>query len=67
MQKALQLGIEDPPAALKLWTKVDKATTDDAAQAVLFNPRLIDFVSKRVGNYLWSAQFYTLVGQVWVQ
>ena len=44
MQKALQLGIEDPPAALKLWTKVDKATTDDAAQAVLFNPRLIDFV-----------------------
>jgi len=67
MQKALQLGIEDPPAALKLWTKVDKATTDDAAQAVLFNPRLIDFVSKRVGNYIWSAQFYTLVGQVWVQ
>ena len=67
MQKALQLGIEDPKAALKLWTKVDKATTDDAAQAVLFNPRLIDFVSKRVGNYIWSAQFYTLVGQVWVQ
>ena len=67
IQKALKLGISDPPAALKLWTKVDKQTTDDAPQAVLFNPRLIDFVSKRVGNYIWSAQFYMLVGQVWVQ
>ena len=67
MQKALQLGIEDPPAALKLWTKVDKATTDDAAQAVLFNPRLIDFVSKRVGNFVFSKQFYWLVSQSWVK
>jgi peptide/nickel transport system substrate-binding protein len=67
MKKALGLGITNPPAALKLWAKVDKQTTDDAAQAVLFNPRLIDFVSKRVGNYKWSAQFYMLVGQVWVQ
>ncbi len=67
MQKALKLGIEDPPAALKLWSKVDRATTDDAAQAVLFNPRLIDFVSKRVGNYIWSGQFYMLLGQLWVQ
>ncbi len=37
----------------KLWTKVDhEATTDAGAVGVdLFNPKQIDFVSKRVGNY----------------
>ena len=44
MKKALQLGITNPPAALKLWAKVDKQVTDDATQAVLLNPRLIDFI-----------------------
>ncbi len=67
MKQALQLGIEDPPAALKLWAKVDRQTTDDATQAVLLNPRLIDFTSKRVGNYIWSAQFYMILDQAWVQ
>ena len=33
----------------------------------LLNPRLIDFLSKRVGNYIWSAQFYMLLDQAWVQ
>ncbi len=67
MQQALKLGVTNPAAASKLWAKIDRETTDDAAQAVLFNPRLIDFVSKRVGNYIWSAQFYMLVDQAWVQ
>jgi peptide/nickel transport system substrate-binding protein len=67
IKKALQLGIENPPAALKLWAQIDRQTTDDAPQAVLLNPRLIDFLSKRVGNYIWSAQFYMLMDQVWVQ
>jgi peptide/nickel transport system substrate-binding protein len=67
MQKALGLGISNPPAALKLWAKVDRQTTDDAPQAVILNPRLIDFTSKRVGNYIWSAQFYMILDQAWVQ
>ena len=29
--------------------------------APLFTPKLIDFVSKRVGNYQFSKQFYMLV------
>jgi peptide/nickel transport system substrate-binding protein len=67
MKKALGLGITNPPAALKLWAKVDRQTTDDATQAVVLNPRLIDFTSKRVGNYIWSAQFYMILDQAWVQ
>jgi peptide/nickel transport system substrate-binding protein len=29
--------------------------------------RYIDFVSKRVGNYTFSKEFYMLVDQLWVQ
>jgi peptide/nickel transport system substrate-binding protein len=67
MKQALSLGITNPPAALKLWAKVDRETTDAATQAVVLNPRLIDFTSKRVGNYTWSAQFYMILDQAWVQ
>ena len=34
--------------------------------APLFTPKLVDFVSKRVGNYQFSKQFYMLVDQLWV-
>ncbi len=33
----------------------------------LFNPKLIDFVSKRIGNYQFSRQFYMYVDQLWVK
>ena len=39
-----------PTAALKLWTKIDHAITDESPLAVLLNPRQIDFLSKRVGQ-----------------
>jgi len=67
MKTALRLGIENPTAANKLWAKIDRETTDQATQAVVLNPRLIDFLSKRVGNYIWSAQFYMIFDQAWVQ
>jgi peptide/nickel transport system substrate-binding protein len=67
MKKALGLGISNPPAALKLWATIDHEATDLSPQVVLLNPRLIDFLSKRVGNYIWSAQFYMILDQAWVQ
>ena len=33
----------------------------------LFTPKHVDFVSKRVGNFTFSKQFYWLVDQSWVQ
>ena len=49
------------------WAKIDQQVTDQAPMATLFNPKHIDFVSKRVGNFTFSKQFYWLVDQSWVQ
>ena len=35
-----------------LWAKIDKAVTDQAPMATLFTPKHVDFVSKRVGNFI---------------
>jgi peptide/nickel transport system substrate-binding protein len=67
MHKALSLSVTNEPAANVLWAKVDKEVTDQAPMATLFNPKHLDFVSKRVGNFVFSKQFYWLVDQAWVQ
>jgi peptide/nickel transport system substrate-binding protein len=50
-----------------VWVKVDHQVTDQAPMATLFSPKHLDFVSKRVGNFTFSKQFYWLVDQSWVQ
>ena len=67
MHKALTLAVTNEPAANVLWAKVDKQVTDQAPMATLFSPKHLDFVSKRVGNFVFSKQFYWLVDQSWVQ
>jgi len=67
MHKALKLAQEDEQAANKLWAKIDRMVTDAAPMATLFTPKHIDFVSKRVGNFTFSKQFYWLVDQSWVK
>jgi peptide/nickel transport system substrate-binding protein len=67
MHQALDLGVSDPDGANKLWAEIDKAVTDKAPAAALFTPKHIDFVSKRLGNFQFNAQFYWMVTQSWVQ
>ena len=67
MDRAEALGATNPTAANKLWGQIDKQVTDQAPQATLFTPKNIDFISKRVGNFVFSAQYYFLVDQAWVQ
>ena len=67
MKEALKLATTDPERALKMWTEIDKAMTDEAPMAVLFNPKRVDFVSKRLGNFIFNAQFYWMVSQSWVK
>ena len=67
MKHALALASEDENAANAEWTKIDRAVTDAAPMATLFNPKHVDFVSKRVGNFTFSKQFYWLVSQSWVK
>ncbi|MGH9021310.1 MAG: ABC transporter substrate-binding protein [Acidimicrobiales bacterium] len=61
-------GITNPTAANKLWGQIDQQMMATGAPWVpLFNPKLIDFVSKRIGNYQFSRQFYMYVDQLWVK
>jgi peptide/nickel transport system substrate-binding protein len=40
---------------------------DLAPVAVMYNPKQLDFVSKRVGNFIFSGEFYFLWNQAWVR
>lgn len=67
MQKALETAITDPKAAADIWTDVDRKITDKAPAAVLYVPRQIDFVSKRVGHFTFNPQDFFIVSQAWVK
>src|SRR5580692_2055161 len=65
---AENLELTNPTAANKLWGQIDKTImTTEAPWVPLFNPKLVDFVGKRVGNYQFSLQFYMYVDQLWVK
>jgi peptide/nickel transport system substrate-binding protein len=64
MDTALKQGGTDPALADQTWSKVDREVTDQAPMVELFTPKMIDFVSKRVGNYVWNLQWYMLMSQL---
>lgn len=66
-QAALKLAVTDPVAADKMWAEIDRAVMEKAPAVPLFTPKRVDFVSKRVGNYVFNAQFYWIIAQSWVQ
>ena len=63
MDQALKAGVTNPEAANAIWAQVDKEVTDHAAWVALFNPKLIDFVSARVKNHVFSPQWYFLLDE----
>jgi peptide/nickel transport system substrate-binding protein len=67
MDQAEQTGVTDPNAANAIWAQVDHDMTDQAPWVDLYNPKQIDFLSKRVGGYQWNPQWYILIDQMWVQ
>jgi peptide/nickel transport system substrate-binding protein len=67
IKQAMVLGQTDRAAADRLWGEIDKTLMGKAPVVPIFNPKIIDVVSKRVGNYQFSKQFYMLVGQLWVK
>ena len=66
MDQAEAMGT-NPTAADAIWQKVDHEVTDQAPWVDLYNPKQIDFLSKRVGNYQWNPQWYILIDQLWVK
>jgi peptide/nickel transport system substrate-binding protein len=69
-EKAIQTSVTDQAAANEQWKAVDKATTDQAPWVSLFLPKHIDFVSSRVGNYIFDPNVLVggiLIDQAWVK
>jgi len=67
MHKALKTAVTNEQGANAQWSTIDRLVTDQAPMVTLFNPKHFDVVSKRVGNFTFSKQFYWLVAKSWVQ
>jgi peptide/nickel transport system substrate-binding protein len=67
LAKAKAAGVTDPAGAEAMWAAIDRKVVDLAPAAVLFNLKQIDFVSKRVGNYIFSGEFNFLFQLAWVK
>ena len=60
--------LTNPVKANIMWGKLDKEImTNYAPWVPLFNPKQIDFISKRLHNYQFSLEFYMYVDQLWVK
>jgi YVTN family beta-propeller protein len=65
--RARELEPVDPRAANGLWARIDRMVTDRAPYVPLLNPRRVEYVSARVGNYQFNPQLGTLFDQLWVR
>ena len=68
MNTAETMELTNSSGANALWGQIDQQMMAKFAPWVpLFNPKQLDFVAKRVGNYQFSRQFYMYVDQLWVK
>jgi peptide/nickel transport system substrate-binding protein len=68
--QAITTSVTDQAAANQMWAQIDKATTDQAPWISLFLPRHVDFVSSRVGDYIFDPNVLVggmLLDRVWVK
>jgi peptide/nickel transport system substrate-binding protein len=54
-------------ASGEVWARIDRLIADEAPAVPLYAVRDADFVSKRVGNYIFNPQFGVLLDQMWVR
>jgi YVTN family beta-propeller protein len=57
----------NPSAARRLWERAERETVDQAPWVSLVSPKIINVVSKRVGNYQYNPMWQMLIDQLWVQ
>jgi YVTN family beta-propeller protein len=58
----------NPDAARGLWERIDRKTVDQAPWVPLVNPKVVDVLSKRVGNYQYNPSGVgMLIDQLWVR
>ena len=56
-----------PTRANRLWAAVDRELVDAAPWVPLYNPRGLEVLSKRVGNYQFNPVYGSLIDQLWVR
>jgi YVTN family beta-propeller protein len=66
VERATVEQLTNPAVARELWARIDQETVDAAPVVPLVNPKSVDVVSKRVGNYQYSP-FGPLITQLWVR
>ena len=57
----------DPSAEKTLAAAIDRKILAQAPWIPLWTPKLVDFTSRRVGNYQFSPYLFTLLDQLWVK
>ncbi len=67
MKAAMTTALTDPAKADKMWAKVDQEIMAQAPIAPLFNPKRVDFVSKRLGNFTWTSVYQFDPALAWVK
>jgi peptide/nickel transport system substrate-binding protein len=67
IKHALALEATDPVIAASLWSQLDREIVDRAPMVPLVNPKEVDFLSSRVGNYEYNPQLGMLLDQLWVR
>jgi len=65
--RATAVQARDPAAASLLWQTVERAILAQTPVVPTSNPRSVDFVSNRVGNYQHNPQLGFLLAQAWVK
>src|SRR5262249_36538576 len=51
VRQAVAQQATNPDATRRLWQRIDRQTVDQAPWLPLVNPKVVDVLSKRVGNY----------------
>jgi peptide/nickel transport system substrate-binding protein len=67
IKAALAKQLSDPQAARRIWERIDRQAVDQAPNVPLANPKIIDVLSKRVGNYQYNPMWSMLFDQLWVR
>jgi YVTN family beta-propeller protein len=65
--RARALEVSDPALASALWSRIDSELVEQAPVVPLVNPKQVDFLSQRVGDYQYNPQWHLLVDQLWVR
>jgi peptide/nickel transport system substrate-binding protein len=65
-ERATAEQLTNPAAARELWARIDRETVDAAPVVPLVNPKAVDVLSRRVGNYQYGPSG-PLVTQLWVR